>query len=158
MPPSDPPRRPEPDPQRRSTDGPRWRRLIRENGVRLWLALATGLAAWSLIGTNDRVDQQAEGRAVTIEVTCAVNGAIIDAGRQAIGGAEIQPPELRRNLERLGLPPEKQRKAASEAAARQYARKIAEAVEKQAGVKGIIRENGTIDCDRLLELSKSRDG
>lgn len=106
------------------------------------------IATIAIVNVSDSVDRQAEGRKVAIEVICGVTSGIIEAGRATITGQSSggMDPEFIRNLEKLGYPPKRQREAAARLAAEAYARSIAERVESEAGVEGVVRQNGTLDC------------
>jgi hypothetical protein len=60
-----------------------------------------------------------------------------------------------RNLERLGYPPAEVRKRNARRAADEYARAIARGVERQSGVRGVVRPDGSIDCRRLARLART---
>lgn len=109
----------------------------------------------TLTGQDSTLDRQREGRKLAIEAICGVQRAVISAGQaQLRSGANIQPPRFERNLEQLGYPSKAQRQKAAEAAARGYARSIAEAVQRESGVKGLVDERtGSLHCTRLVKAS-----
>lgn len=94
------------------------------------------------------------GRKIGSAINCATTSAIIDAGRETIrSGAYVRPAEFALALENLGLPPFTTRAQYARAAARGYARKISIAVGKT-GVRGVVREDGTLDCAALQKAAK----
>lgn len=111
--------------------------------------------------TNDTArltDDQASGRAVAIDALCGAVSGVVDAGRQTILGAALQPPTpFTRELEKLGYPPIKIRRKQAEAAARAYGSQIAAAVEKATHRKGLARKNGTLDCTRVKAAARASD-
>lgn len=143
------------------------------------LYVAAGLAIYAAIAAADAVSQASRGRAVALGVTCAAQSAVIDAGRAIITGgtgserqaeqavAAARTPAQRRaaeaalerarafgrGLERLGYPSRAQREANAKAAAAAYGRTIASKIERESGVKGITRPDGTLDCDALKRAS-----
>lgn len=136
-----------------------WRILFgRENWYRdFWNVITTVVVAVALINADNAIDQQKAGRKAAVQVTCGALSAVIEAGRATItGSGEIQPPEFAKALERLGYPPKKVRRAAAEEAADQYRRLIASTIEKQAHVKDIVREDGTLDCSKLRALARAQ--
>lgn len=113
----------------------------------LWVVLAIDLSA-----TNKHVQA---GRRFAISVTCAVESAVGEAGREVIAGsaAPVGPPRFLRNLERLGYRPPPL--AVREHAASAYVASIALAIERQVGVRGrrLIRPDGSLNCPVLLVLA-----
>lgn len=103
------------------------------------------------------IKDQVEGRKAAVQIICGVSSAIIDAGRATItGNSAGLPTQFERNLERLGYPPRHVRRAQARELGRQYAQAIAERVQAVADgkAKGIVRKNGTLNCTRLLEVSR----
>lgn len=143
-------------PGRRAEDKSRHHIRVRENWYRdVWLLIITGLTTWSVLTTMSTVNDVQEGRRAAVGVTCAATSAVIDAGRAAItGGAQGVSGEFARNLEALGYPPKHVRERQAKQAARAYSRAISHRVEKATGVAGIVKPNGTLDCERLAELSR----
>jgi hypothetical protein len=100
-------------------------------------------------------DAQRVGRRTAVSITCGATSAIIEAGRATIiNGAEL-PPRLERHLTRFGYAPRAQRRRAARATADRYSRGIAAAIELESGVQGVVRENGTLDCKRLLVVARA---
>jgi hypothetical protein len=130
--------------------------------------LAILIAAYAVLGIESKVDRaevkattaeqvaasQREGRRNAVAIVCGATSAIIEAGRASIlSGGEL-PPRLERNLIRLGYPERAERRAQARAAAEAYSLGIAGAIEKESGVQGLVRADGTLDCDRLLKASR----
>jgi hypothetical protein len=127
--------------------------------------------------TLERLDSQdqaqVESRAIGRATSCAIQSAVIRASVAAILGGVEQPPELDRNLQRLGFPPEAERRRQAQQAARAYALEISRAVEaavrraapppqggpatRPESVGTIVNEDGTLDC-RRLDVLVSRPG
>lgn len=105
---------------------------------------------------KDLAASQRQGRQIAIGITCGATSAIIAAGRATITGGGNLPPELERNLRRLGYPPRSVREASARRAAEAYSSSIANAIEKQSGVKGIVRSDGSLDCDRVKVASRAQ--
>lgn len=100
------------------------------------------------------IERVEAGRRVGSAITCATTSAIIDAGRDTIrASAYVRPKEFAIALESLGLPPFTTRAEYANAAAQAYARKISVAVGKT-GVRGVVREDGTLDCVALQKAAK----
>lgn len=161
-------------PQRRLSDQSRWTRIkyrvkhgpwrlfIRDNAYRdVWLVLTTGIVAVALINSSEAINQQKEGRRAGLDVTCALGSGVIEAGRATIssGAASNKDPHMRRflkELEKLGYPPRRVRERQAKLAAEAYARQIARVVERASGVKGIVRQNGKLDCEKLRVITKTQ--
>lgn len=121
------------------TDEKRWRmfgrlwwvRLILPVWIeRLWLLVITGLLVFSLSSFQSEQARQKEGRRVAIQVLCGAEQGVINGGRD--------------QLLRYG-----QRQAAGD-----YARTVAAAIEREAGVQGLLDvRTGTLRCNRLLSES-----
>ena len=125
----------------------------------LMSAAALLLAAGSLFVAVLLVNQQKEGREFGIRVLCGAQQGTIDAGRSAItAGANIAPPRFERNLVLLGMKELEERKDDAEMAAVAYSLKIAQAVERAAGVKGssVVDDDGTLDCERLVHDARAK--
>jgi hypothetical protein len=122
----------------------------------LWLVLVTATVFWAALHVTTEQDRQREGRRVAIRVLCAGEQAVIVAGReQILAGAELGPPRLVRNLERLGLPAVTLRRQQAEAAARAYSERIAAAVRDESGVRDLVDPaTGVLRCDRLVRASR----
>lgn len=131
----------------------RWRDVFRDFFVAASIAAAL-VAILDVEQTQRDVD---EGRRLAQRVTCATLGAVIEQGRSTIeGGAYITPREFERALVGLGLPPLEARIERANVAAQGYAEGIAFVVERESGVRGIVRRDGTLDCDRLRKLTLQR--
>lgn len=132
-----------------------WRAVIRDNWYRdVWLLVVTLGVYVALNGSESDLQRQREGRAVAIEVTCTFSNAVARAGQATItGGVTIKPREFERALERMGLPPRKQRETNARNAARAYAAAISASVEQETGIKGLVAGDGTIRCDRLKAVA-----
>jgi hypothetical protein len=105
-------------------------------------AVAIGLAFWAMTLSQGQLStiraNQAEaqaGRRVAIAVTCAALSAVIDQGRATISASHTQ----------------RARRAADA-----YRDGIAQRVQRQTGVHGLVRRDGSLDCDRLQALSNVR--
>jgi hypothetical protein len=118
----------------------------------LWLLAVTGLVALSLAGQSSELEQQRSGRKVAIQVLCAGEQAVINAGRAALQ-AQPLPPRLRRNLERLGYPHAAVQRKAAVQASDAYARTISAAVQRQSGAKGLVDAKGNLRCDLLVKAA-----
>lgn len=136
---------------------------LRENFYRdIWLLVLTVVLVIMAVGaSNDagkaltKTQRQQEGRAVAVNVVCGSTSAIIEAGRATITGGGGVSPQLARNLERLGFPPKRVRDVAAKRAARLYAKSIADAVERESGVRGLVRPDGSLDCFRLRRVTNT---
>lgn len=147
-------------PQRRASDQP-WRRrlkiLVRENWYRdVWLTVITVLLIFAVQGQNNVLDDIQAGRKFSVKVTCTTVSAVIDAGRSTITGQNSQVDgAFARNLERLGYPPKPVREAQAKIAARQYAEFISRRVERATGAEGVVRADGTLNCEKLTRLART---
>jgi hypothetical protein len=95
-----------------------------------------------------------EGRKTALRVVCSATSAVIEAGRKVITGGSIAPgTTFERNLRKLGYPPVEKRKADAKAAADSYANLIALRIARDTGVVGLVKQNGSLDCTRLLSLA-----
>lgn len=130
--------------------------FLRENWYRdIWLTAISALVVLALIGQGNVLDDIQEGRRAAVDVTCAATSAVINAGRATItGGAESLDPEFARNLEKLGYPSKPVRERQARKAAKLYAGAIAREVERATGVTGVVKEDGSLDCERLAVLSR----
>lgn len=117
---------------------------------------------FTTLDTNSGLDQQKAGRATALSVSCGTNKAIIESGRTAILSGTAAPPPARQEaaLRRLGFPPYKVRVRLAQAAARVYARKIAETVQAAVAqnldtgqAAGLVNRDGTLNCDRYKSLA-----
>jgi hypothetical protein len=145
----------------------RWHHIFRDF---VPLIAVLGLI-YAVVGIESKVDRaevkattaeqvaasQRAGRRTAVSITCGATSAIIEAGRATIlGGGRSITPELERNLRRLGYPSRAQREREARRAAEAYSLGIASAIEKESGVQGIVREDGTLDCDRLLVAARAQ--
>ena len=131
--------------------------------------VALVIAAYAVFGLEDKVDKtavdvqvarrvadsQREGRQTAVAITCGAISAVIEAGRATITSGSQVSPEFERNLRKLGYPPRSQREEAARKAARAYSVSIAQAVEEESGVQGIVREDGTLNCERVQEAARA---
>jgi hypothetical protein len=143
----------------------RWHHIWRD----LVPLLALVIAAYAVLGVERKVDQaavdatvakrvavsQSEGRRIAIGITCGAVSSVIEAGRATILAGVQLPPRLERRLVSYGYPPRAKRIAAARQSAQQYSAGIANAVEKESGVQGIVRENGTLDCVKVKQASRA---
>jgi hypothetical protein len=135
--------------------------------------IAVGLAAvmvimpagaWVIATTannnRNRVDAIQAGRREGQKATCAALSAVIDAGRTTITAGIPKPGSpltpLERSLRRLGYPPRAQRRAMAERAARQYGLAIAVAVARETGRTGLVRRDGTLNCEALARATGTK--
>lgn len=143
---------------RRSEDRPPKHRriaILRENWYRdVWLIIISGLVLLALARASDEREAQLEGRRTAVEAVCGATSAVVQAGQATItgGGAGI-PEELSRFLERHGYPPKSVREEQAKLAAEAYAKNVSKQIEKNSGLTGIVRENGTLDCEKMVEAA-----
>jgi hypothetical protein len=126
-------------PNRRAGDHwPWWVMTIWRNLVPL---IALGFAVYAVANLQTDVDRQKEGRRVAVDVLCGGVQGVSEAGAEVLRGD--LPGQRGR-----GLP---------ERTVTAYQRQIAVAVVRQAGIdaKGIVRRDGSIDCDALRERSQA---
>lgn len=106
------------------------------------------------------INQIQASRKRSLDVVCAANSAIIDAGRAVITGGAPKPGQrptrFELNLERLGYPPPPVRRAQAQKAATEYGRGIAHAIETQAHVKGLVRQDGSLNCAALARFTNAK--
>jgi hypothetical protein len=121
--------------------------------------LLLGLGGWSVILSSRQSDtlvRVQHSRTEATAVTCAVLGAVTDAGRQVIkGSAHMPETAFTRFLEAHGYPPRAVREAQAQAAGEHYAQAISERVSAAIGPKRaarIVETNGTIDCTAFARL------
>lgn len=127
--------------------------------VCIFLFIGNGNANQAADDAKEALSGQKTGRRVALNVICGAENATINAGRAIItGSASSVTPELERNLRALGYPPRKVREETARKAADEYARSIAEGVRRIAGGGNadVVRSNGTLDCDKLLEASRAK--
>lgn len=139
----------------------RWAGALWRNLVPL---VALGLAVWAVAGTQRDVintrqlaESQREGRAVAIDILCGFGNGVEAAGKATLT-APIEPPEFRRSLERLGLPPAEAREQQQQQAAQAYARSISESVANQVGrgiADDVIKRDGSLDCRVLRKAARA---
>jgi hypothetical protein len=124
-------------------------------GERVWQDLiplvALVLAAIAVFGTQSDVERQREGRGIAINVLCGVSNGIVDAGREIL--TDTLP-----GTEHYQRPHSALEKSRAQAYADSYARVISFSVAQQAGVQaeGVLRHDGTIDCDALSRAAQTR--
>lgn len=100
---------------------------------------------------------QQDGRRIGSSITCSSISAVIDAGRATlIASSRISPHQFELALEGLGLPPQRVRAKQAKVAADLYAQSIALKVQRASGVKGVVREDGTLNCAVLRRAAKIR--
>lgn len=141
-------------PRRRATDrAPGWLVGLWRNFVPL---IALGLAAYAVAGIQTDVDVQRQGRGVAIDILCGFGNGVEAAGKATIT-TPVQPPEFRRNLEKLGLPPEAERQANAKVAGEAYARLISQNVADQAGAAAVdvVNKDGSLNCDALSKAARA---
>lgn len=111
-------------------------------------------ASQSATDAEDAIERVEDGRKVGSAITCSATSAVIDAGRTTIkAGAYVRPREFARALEDLGLPPQTTRERYAALAADAYARNVSRAVLSESGVRGVVREDGTLDCAALRKAA-----
>lgn len=107
---------------------------------------------------TDALHAVQKGRSDALKVTCSVQSAIAQAGKQVISGAQTKPPAAQeRALEALGFPPFKVRQAQAKAAAAGYVTSISRSIETQIGAKKsdrLVNKNGTLNCARLAQVAR----
>jgi len=141
-------------PRRRKSDKG-WRSFA-PSGQALYLVLISLVLLGGLSKLDGVIKSQKEGRRDALGVSCAISGAVINAGRNVILSSSLppKPPRFERNLHRLGFPSRAELSKGAQIAATLYARSIAEAVQRQVHVTGIVHKDGTIDCKRLREVAR----
>jgi hypothetical protein len=124
------------------------------------MVLISGVLLLGLVKLDGVIRDQKQGRSDALGVSCAISGAVIEAGRTAISGGALplKPDRLERNLRALGLPSVKVRAAGAKLAATRYARSIANAVQREVHVSGIVRKDGSIDCALLRQVARVGSG
>lgn len=146
----------------------------RSPGHHLWRdlmpLLALLLAFYAVLGSENKADRaelkataaqqaaasQREGRQIAIAVLCGFGNGVEAAGKASIA-QPILPGRFRRNLEKLGLPPERLRAERARKAGEAYARSISESVAEQASVKAekVIQPDGSMDCNALQDVARA---
>jgi hypothetical protein len=139
---------------RRQRDG----LIIGMGTLALICTFVTIAMAYTTLHNRSQLLDQAKGRRVAIGVTCGATSAIIEAGRSIITGESqgALPKSAEKALRALGFPPRKQRRHQALLAAKAYAKSISDAIEKQSGVKGIVRRNGSLNCDLYQRIAKTQ--
>jgi hypothetical protein len=131
--------------------------------------LALIIAAYAVFGVEDKADKagvkaavaaqvtssQVEGRRTAVAITCGAVSAVIESGRASILAGVQLPPKLERRLVSYGYPTKPERVVAARKAANAYSLGIASAVEKESGVQGIVRRDGSLDCGLLLKAARA---
>lgn len=139
-----------------------YRRLLRGVMVAglVYAAVQIGLGVLGYhlqVQSSNTITSVQSGRHLSLGVTCAVQSAVAQAGRQVIAGSSTPPPAAQEAaLERFGFPPFKKRHAEAELAAQQYVLSITRSIHKQIGHKGdkLVNHDGTINCKQLATLAK----
>lgn len=127
-----------------------WRRVVPL--IALFLA---GYAVWGLSGkvdaNQDAITRQVEGRKIAIEVLCGGISGVEDAGRQILTNTLPSPAP------KASVTPSAPEKRAREDFAKAYALVISRRVIQEAGAsaKGILRDDGTINCTTLKRESQA---
>lgn len=137
---------------RRAVDR-KWPQLVRD----FWLFVITAVVLVALSNSSDAVTSVQQGRQTSLRVTCAVQSAVAQAGRQVIAGSDVAPPTAEEKaLEAFGFPPFKQRHKQAERAADLYVSGISASIDGKIGHKGdgLVDSDGTINCQRLAQLAK----
>lgn len=117
--------------------------------------VTVAVVAPTVLDTSRTTTQIQEGRRAGQQITCAANAAVIDAGRSVITGhapgkpPATPPPAVERTLRKLGYPPFAVRQQQAERAGDEYGRQIARAIQRATRVKGLVKRDGTLDCERL---------
>jgi hypothetical protein len=140
-----------------------WRRIVP--------VIAVAMAAFAVISNGHKVDKaefkatraqqgiaaQITGRRVAIRVLCGFANGVANAGRNVIASGDVGPPTFKRNLQRLGLPPDKVRRAAAQQSAKNYVESLTNSVVQQSGASGknLVRKDGTLDCAVLQQKSRA---
>lgn len=111
--------------------------------------------------TTQRVTQTIQQqRRQSSGLTCSIDSAIAEAGRQTILGAGApEPPKVEALLEHLGAPPLVQRQAAALAGANAYASAISAAVARAIGgpaARKIVTSTGSLNCKQLAQFVAPR--
>lgn len=138
--------------------------------------IAVALASVAVIGQSRELDDLQRARAITLPITCAASGATTEAVRAAVFAGSVLPGdrvvgldgkkpdvpsgrfavvsgELSRFLEAHGYPGPVERVALARAGAVAFALRNAEAIRREAGVvQGVVKSDGSLDCERLREL------
>jgi hypothetical protein len=131
--------------------------------------LAVGIAAYAVLSVEDKVDQQAvdaevakaeartatrvadaqkEGRRVAVRITCGALLGVEDAGRLALTDRLPGTEKYRR-------PSTRAERRVRQVYARAYNRVISNRIREEAGLTavGIVRKDGSIDCEALGKAS-----
>lgn len=148
-------------PRRPGPEQPKWKLLFwRADWVwrRVVPLIALGLAGYAVWGLSGKVDanqdaltRQVEGRRVALEVLCGGISGVEDAGRKILTNT-LPPPAPSPSATPTG--PEK---LTREDYAEAYALVISRRVIQEAGAsaRGILRDDGTIDCAALKRESQA---
>lgn len=140
-----------------------YRKLVRYIMIAggIFFLLQLGLGAFGLhlqIQNKNTLTQVQSGRHVSLGVTCAVQSAVAQAGREVIAGSSTPPPAAQEQaLEMFGFPPFAKRHQQAENAADAYVLNISNTIDKQIGRKGdglVSKKTGTINCTRLAQLAR----
>jgi tellurite resistance protein len=99
------------------------------------------------------IDQR-KGRRVSINFTCGALKAVINAGRDIITGNEEVSPLESALLKQFNIS-EAVVKQFKQKAADDYTNNIVLQIENYTKVRGIVDENGDVDCEKLQSISKA---
>jgi hypothetical protein len=152
-------------------------------GAALVLCVATPIVWWvgdtaKKTDTNaEKIARQAEGRKVAIGVLCGGLSAVSQKGHDVILGGAALPGRTPRDADRVvfdpkthepiaisvgrfarfleahGYPTARIRLMGAKQAAHDYSAALARGVESQAHVTGIVRRDGSLDCQRVQAAS-----
>lgn len=128
----------------------------------LWAVIVTGLVLLALAAGKHALDEVQIGRRAGTGFTCAIAGAVAQAGREVVEQSSPQKaptPRAERLLIELGYGPKAQRAKQAHATGRAYTGRITELVERYAHIPAVearrlVRPNGTVNCDQLKALAK----
>lgn len=126
-----------------------------------WSFLASLIAVWAVVLHYGDQGKIISGRQSAIAVTCGATNGVIVAGRQIVLGAtnpNVPVSRFERNLEALGYPPRRVRRAQAVKAANDYAAQIRASVQRQVdgNAKEIVRPDGTLDCAVFERVARAR--
>lgn len=120
-----------------------------------WLFMVSLAVLFALLSFKGNQDDITQGRKDATTASCAINQAFLSAGQGVItaGGVEAGG-EFEKNLIELGYPNANEREESSKKAADAYAKFISDSVEKDTGIKGIIDEQGRVDCKKIAQIAR----
>lgn len=142
--------------------------------------IAVGVFSYTALNNRKDLLDQKSGRQVAVVTTCAINKAVIEAGRGVIQGStllagdrvlpgadgkrgtaddEFLPGALSRELQRYGYPTYQERVRRARMAATQYAEAIADTIRDTAKNEGVAVpdtfKDGRLDCSKFVAASKA---